>query len=270
MSSLIRNPKSASDWTHNDLRAYNIVIEEQTSELFFNDVNLPKPNCPQDFLYNGVSTENTSQVTDDLLWNMGEVTGESGLGENSVDQFARSLFVAIGFTSKHIHPSVRKPLKLLIGGEQKSAQTDVCLVYKHSGVLLLVQEDKAEGRPVIYGEAQLVAEAIAARQHNVIRGMIKQSSTEVIPAILMIGTYPVFYRIPISAELDLSIGSLSYPELETMVTKCSPKVPRHDERYSEGMRPLDNRDIILRYFEAFRRHVFIPCSEELLRTQLNL
>ena len=269
MSSLIRNPKSASNWTHNDLRSYRISVKEQDVKLFFGIDELPGPNCPKGFLYNLNVTENTDKATDDLLRGMRETDDQPGLGETSVDQFARSLFLETGFVNKKIYPYVRRPLPFLIGGEEKFAQTDVCLIYDNA-VLLLVQEDKAEGKPPGYGEAQLIAEAVAARQHNVIRGVLDENTKEVIPAILMVGTYPVFYKIPVSTELDLSIGSLSYPETETVVTKCSPKVPRPDERYGEGMRPLDNRDIILRYLEAFRRHVFIPCSEETLGIRLIL
>jgi len=263
MSSLIRTPKSASDWTHNDLKSYHVTIEEQTAALFFGQAKLPEPNCPEGFLHNLTTTENTDRATDELLWGIGDAEGRLGLGEASVDQFARSLFLETGFTNKRVRPSVRRPLPLLIGGEQRSAQTDVCLIYDDT-VLLLVQEDKAEGRPVGYGEAQLVAEAIAARQHNVIGGALDEDATETMPAILMIGTYPVFYRIPVSSELDLSVGSLSYPAAETKVTKCSPELPRPSMRYGEGMVPLDNRAVILRHFEAFRRYVFAPCSEATL------
>jgi hypothetical protein len=269
MSRLIRTPKSASDWTDNELDAYRVVIKEQTISSFFGTGELPEPNCPQDFLHNRTATENIDRATDSLLWYMEETAMQPRLGEAPVDQFARALFDATSFTSRRVHSSIRRPLQLLIGGEQRSAQTDVCLVYDRT-VLLLVQEDKAEDRPAGYGEAQLIAEAVAARQCNVRNGVLSREATEIIPAILMIGTYPIFYRIPVSAELSLSIASLSYPAIETVVTKCLPEVPRPESKYVEGMHPLDNRAAILRYLEAFRRHVFIPCSEEMLGTRLIL
>lgn len=266
MSRLIRTPKSASDWSYNELEAYNIVIKEQDPVSFFGTNELPEPNCPYDFLHNREATENVDRVTDNLLWNMEQTMM---LGEASVDQFAYTLLDATGFTSRCIHVSMRRPLELLVGGEQRSAQTDMCLVY-NSTIILLVQEDKTEDKFMGHGEAQLIAEAVAARQCNIHSRVLSKEATEIIPAVLMIGTYPVFYRIPVSAELSLSIASLGYPEIKTVVTKCSPRVSRPKERYSEGMRPLDNRDIILRYLEAFRRRVFIPCSEETLGTQLIL
>ena len=269
MSRLIRTPKSASDWTYNELDAYRIIVKEQTAISFFGTSELPEPNCPRDFLHNRTATENVDRITDKLIWHMEETTMQPRLGEASVDQFASALFDATGFTSRRVHSSMRRPLQLLIGGEQRSAQTDVCLIYDHT-VLLLVQEDKAGNQPAGYGEAQLIAEAVAARQCNVRNGILDKETTEIMPAILMIGTYPVFYKIPVSAELSLSIASLDVPKVETVVTKLSPEVPRPESKYTEGMQPLDNRTIILRYLEAFRRHVFIPCSEATLGTQLIL
>jgi hypothetical protein len=267
MSRLVRTPKSASDWTRHDLNAYRISVEEQDAALFFGVDELPEPNCPQDFLRYQARSPSTDETTDDLLWTMVSALGVAGLGEGSVDQFARSLLRALGFTSRAVCPLVRRPLELLMGGESRSAQTDVCLVYGDT-VLLLVQENKVEGAPPGRGEAQLIAEAIAARQFNVAAGAVDAGLTEVMPAILLTGTYPAFYRIPVSAELDTSIGSLGYPEEETRVARCTPRLPRPGTMRSEGMVPLDNRSIVLGYFEAFRRHVFIPCSEATLGVRL--
>jgi len=246
MSHLIRSPKSANDWTYNELRAYHIVVRDENAASFFGVDTLPEPNCPRDFLSELTSTPNTDPVTDDLIWNMEDASADSELGEGPVDMFARSLFVALGFTSKAVHPSVRRPLQLMIGGQPRSAQVDVCLVHDRM-VLLLVQEDKAEGK-----------------------APVSESDTVVVPAILMIGTYPVFYKIPVGMELDASVVSLAYPTSETEVTRCAPEVPRPGRRYRDGMYPLDSRAAILRYFEAFRRHVFIPCSEATLGVPLDL
>jgi len=269
MSRLIRTPKSASDWTDNELGAYRVVVEERTAASFFCTGELPEPNCPQDFLRNRTATVNVDLVTDRLLWNLEETIEQPRLREASVDLFAYALLDATGFTSRRIHPFIRRPLPLLIGGEQRSAQTDVCLLHDHT-VLLLVQEDKSDAGPAGYAEAQLVAEAVAARQHNVSNGTISSDATQTVPAILMIGTYPVFYKIPVSAELSLSIASLGYPATETVVTKCSPSVPRPSRRHRDGMDPLDSRTSILQHLEAFRRHVFIPCSEATLGAPLGL
>ncbi|KAI9446446.1 hypothetical protein H4582DRAFT_2052470 [Lactarius indigo] len=43
MAELIRNAKSASDWTRNELAAYNITVEYQDAATFFGTHNLPQP-----------------------------------------------------------------------------------------------------------------------------------------------------------------------------------------------------------------------------------
>ena len=68
----------------------------------------------------------------------------------------------------------------------------------------------------------------------------------------MIGTAPIFYRIPVTMALLQAAATASYPYEETIVLRYIPPVP-HQHRYrSDGMGPLDNRRIILQCFEAFK------------------
>ena len=72
------------------------------------------------------------------------------------------------------------------------------------------------------------------------------------PGIVMVGTSPIFFKIPITQTLTTHIGHGTYPPEETRVTFCYPPVPRPGHRYNEGMKPLDNRQEILKCFEAFK------------------
>lgn len=78
----------------------------------------------------------------------------------------------------------------------------------------------------------------------------------------MIGTAPIFYRIPVTTALLQALATASYPKEETIVIRHIPCVP-HQHRYrSDGMRPLENRRIILQYFEAFKSAIvrlLSPC-----------
>ena len=65
----------------------------------------------------------------------------------------------------------------------------------------------------------------------------------------MDGSMPTLYKIPITAELVRAVESGEQPEEETVVHAYVPEVPRPEE----GMKPLDNRHIILSCFEAFRK-----------------
>jgi hypothetical protein len=72
------------------------------------------------------------------------------------------------------------------------------------------------------------------------------------PGIVMIGTSPVFFKIPVTRTLLTHVHHGSYPPEETCVTYCNPSIPRPSHRYSEGMKPLDNRHEILKCYEAFK------------------
>ena len=71
------------------------------------------------------------------------------------------------------------------------------------------------------------------------------------PGIVMVGTSPAFFKIPVTQTLSDHIAYGSYPPAETQVTYCYP-VPHPARRRSEGMKPLDNRHEMLKCYEAFK------------------
>ena len=77
------------------------------------------------------------------------------------------------------------------------------------------------------------------------------------PGIVMVGTSPAFFKIPITQNLSDHIAHGTYPPAETRVTYCYPPVPRPARRHSEGMKPLDNRREMLKCYEAFKAIVGI-------------
>jgi hypothetical protein len=72
------------------------------------------------------------------------------------------------------------------------------------------------------------------------------------PGIIMVGTSPVFFKIPVTQTLSTHIHYGTYPPEETRVTYCYPPVPRPDRLSSEAMKPLDNRRDSLKCYEAFK------------------
>jgi hypothetical protein len=68
----------------------------------------------------------------------------------------------------------------------------------------------------------------------------------------MVGTFPRFYKIKVTMELDMAIRFGQYPTTRTVVHRHTPRILR---RRSGGMRPLDNRKVVLQCYEAFRRIV---------------
>ena len=80
---------------------------------------------------------------------------------------------------------------------------------------------------------------------------------QVMPGIVLIGTTPTFYKIPVTTGLVRHVAEGTYPPEKTIVFAHIPEVPRPNRRWSEGMKPLDNRAVILSCYEAFKRIVGI-------------
>jgi hypothetical protein len=257
MSQLIRSAKSASDWTVNELRAYNITIVYQDTATFFETPNLPLPA-----IHEGVLTapDPNDAVEDDvyqLLKHMDLAMSRSPAEESAVDDFAVVLLRALGYTRRGRVLRTRKDIPLIICGENRHAQTDVCILDEHE-IILLVQEDKRHLQ-MSDPEPQLIAKAIAAfAANNQSRQQILAQSpktSKLIAGITMKGTAPTFYKIQVTTELVISVGGGAYPEIPTIVYAHVPSIPRRHRRWSEGMKPLDNRRIILSCYEAFKNFV---------------
>ncbi len=114
----------------------------------------------------------------------------------------------------------RYAIHFVVCGENVAAQTDVCLIQRNSTSLLIVQSDKnalSSRDP----EPQVVAEAIAAFQQNNRKrtsvGLV-ELDTMVIPCITMIGTRPIFYKVPVTKALSDAVVTGRYPQQRTIVS----------------------------------------------------
>jgi hypothetical protein len=77
------------------------------------------------------------------------------------------------------------------------------------------------------------------------------------PGIVLVGTMPTFFKIPVTSNLVRHVQNGTYPPEPTVVSIHVPDFPRPRNRYKEGMRPLDNRQALLGSYEAFKRIVGI-------------
>jgi hypothetical protein len=177
--------------------------------------------------------------------------------ESAVNDFAVLLLQELGYLPVGRVIRTRKDIPLVICGENRHAKTDVCII-DDGGILLLVQEDKRHavaGNPV----PQLVAEAIAAfHSNNVTREQtfgLPRLPSKVVPGITMKGTSPTFFKVLVTQELATAVMGGVYPTTETIVQAHLPTIPRPLDRLNEGMKPLDNRLLIMACFEAFKQFV---------------
>jgi hypothetical protein len=67
---------------------------------------------------------------------------------------------------------------------------------------------------------------------------------------------PTFFKIPVTSTLVRHVRHGIYPSEPTVVSVQAPDLPR-PPRHNEGMRPLDNRQAVFRYYEAFKHIVGI-------------
>ncbi|KIK66411.1 hypothetical protein GYMLUDRAFT_55680 [Collybiopsis luxurians FD-317 M1] len=246
MANLLRSSKSGSDWTR-----------RQGHLEFFGVQALPPPTVNAELL----NVSEAQQMTDrnaDLI-NLLDLALIRDGEDSAVDDVAVELFKAMGYVNRHRTARTRKDLILFICGEFRHAKTDVCILNRvQDAIILLVQEDKRlDEVEKVDARAQLVAEAIAAfRRNNIIRenNGLEPLPEQIIPGITMVATTPTFFKIPVTAELVVHVGQGTYPLQTTLVTYCLPPLAR---RYSEGMKPLDNRQTILSCYEAFKTIVGI-------------
>jgi len=254
MANLLRTAKSGSDWTANELIAYNITLVPQSKEEFFGTIDFPDPTEPSllGFMTNETRQTAADKKTKQLLHYL-DLAMEPNIGqEAAVDNFAAELLRSLEYDDNDRIVFIRHAIPLLICGENSVAQTDVCIM-DDDEILLLLQEDKRL-TSMKDPEPQVIAEAIAAfalnnrkRERNL---NLPPRDTIMFPALTMVGTTPIFYKVTVTAALSRAVQTGTYPEIESRVLRYIPTLPR---RNSEGMRPLPNRLEILRCLEMFKK-----------------
>jgi|SRR5882724_1036751 len=264
MANIVRMPKSGSDWTANDLNAYNILVKPLDSTQFFGvrleEVVPSIEGIVIDFDYSTNEELVRPKEAKRLLQFLDLATRSPQ--ESTVDTFAEKLLNAMDYDTGDRLVCTRRILPLVICGHNSRAQTDICVLKdKTSPLLLMVQEDKRL-ETAKDPEPQVIAEAIAAfQENNKARSDLGLDSVDsmLVPCITMVGTFPRFYLVPVDKELNASVMSGQYPINTTVVLKHTPRVPR---RVSEGMKPIGSRKIILQCYEAFK--IFVNELEQLL------
>ncbi|KAF8804161.1 hypothetical protein BYT27DRAFT_7340435 [Phlegmacium glaucopus] len=260
MANLIRSAKSGSDWTSNELLAFNIKVVDTDTTIFFGNPELPQSFISPTIL-NNLDMPDGDLLDDERDFFLHLSSVENGFEESAVDDFAALLLRLMKYNSgRQRLIRSRKEIPFIMAGHRVDAKTDVCVI-EDGRFILLVQEGKRQGYNQDF-EPQLVAEAIAAfHQNNGIRRLagLPKLAHKLMPGIVMIGTAAVFYLIPVTDTLVDAISTASYPANKTVVLQFVPRVPdsTHYVDRGKGMRPLENRRIVLQYFEAFKKFVML-------------
>ncbi|KAF8965959.1 hypothetical protein BDZ97DRAFT_1729627 [Flammula alnicola] len=258
MANIIRSAKSGSDWTTNELRAYNIRIVDKDAATFFGHPNLPAPTVDPIILNNldtppGPITRST-RLFFRYLKDTTERFPPGPPTEAAIDDFVSHLLGLLGYDEPDRVIHQRMEIGFIMCGTRVDAKPDIC-VLDDDGYLLLVQADKHH-TSADDPEPQLIAEAIAAfyenNRHRRLVGLPVMQA-KVFAGITLMGTAPTFYKIRITDDLLESIMTAQFPLQQTVVHRLLPPVPDIAQYLTNGMRPLGNRRIILQCFEAFKQ-----------------
>lgn len=254
MSNLIRSTKSGSSWTSNDLYSYNIRVVNQTDNEFFGaSLDSVGLEIVSEGIINGTyPSADQEEYVQEFLTYLDLAMRIKESEESAVDDFAVFLLNMLGYKGDGRIIRTRKNIPLLMCGENTCAKTDVCVMSRDM-LLMLLQEDKSH----ISGsdpEPQVIAEAIAAFQHNnsvLSRDLgLREIEEYTFPCITMIGTSPVFYKIRVSSSLDNAVRFGTFPEEVTTVFRFDPLLGAR--RKSQGMTDIPSRKRILKCFRLFR------------------
>ncbi|KIJ15760.1 hypothetical protein PAXINDRAFT_176326 [Paxillus involutus ATCC 200175] len=236
MANLIRTAKSGSDWTANELLAYNITVSSVLPGQFFLTPDPSLDNIDPAILNSPPDDTNPATSRAAALYLDYLDLAARATQENFINDFAAETLKLLDFNDRGITVSTRFIIPLTTCGESnRVAQTDVCLIHTPTFVLL----------------ALVIAEAIAAFQFNnrkrKDRGL-NPLNAMTIPCITMKGTRPTFYLVPVTTELSNAVITGQYPATQTQVLRCV-TVAR---RASTGMEDTEYRKLALKRFLAFK------------------
>ena len=249
----VRAAKCRSDWTGNELIAYNIEIATETTEQFFGaaSVGVSLAHLDPLIIAGFADTENLSDATLRYLTHLDHAVHASQ--ESLIDEFSRQTLDLLGYSERGLTLYTRYNIPLTICGEDKNSQTDVCLVNGQTMILLILQKDKTAFNSSNPGP-QVIAEAIAAYQYNNDKrermGMAALGEM-VFPCITMAGTSPTFYLVPVNWALSNAVITGQYATAPTVVRKCV-TTAGHNRCLSEGMDRPKYRRVALQHFMAFK------------------
>ncbi|KAK0450584.1 uncharacterized protein EV420DRAFT_1630611 [Desarmillaria tabescens] len=261
MANIIRSAKSGSNWTINELLAYNINVLDEDVATFLGHPNSPAPTVDPIILGNPDTPLGPIMRSARLFFcYLKDVTERFPPGaptESAVHDFASYLLSLLRYDEpdRVIHQQVE--IGFIMCGMRVDAQPDICVLDndgKQSQLSTVFKYHMSAYDP----EPQLIAGAIAAfYENNRHRRLVGLPAMEakVFTAITLMGTTPTFYKFPITADLLQSIMTAQFPSQQTVVHKLIPPVPDIAKFLANGMRPLENRRIILQCFEAFKQFV---------------
>ena len=252
----IRPSKMGRKWTQDDVHAYNITVVYEDLETFFGVTDLPSPDVEIGALTAQDAASATGYpATSHMLLQMEDVVDpdvDPIHRRSDTVGFVLELLRVIRYAdARNKRFTIMWPKLQYLASQGAHPELDICIWDDSKTILLVVKVDRRKRG--FDPEARIVSDAIGAFHNDNIMRLkrfgTKPLDSKVMHGIVMDGTMPTFYKIPITAELVRAVEAGEQPEQETVVHAYRPEVPRPEE----GMKPLDNRYIILSCLASFRQ-----------------
>lgn len=255
MAHCTRVARPASEWMDGSFKAYHITVLPQTKRKFFGVPHLPLPTHPTlvDYM-NNERSQDASGHAKKLLHYLDILVVNRLLGGKTANaNFMAKLLETLGYDDHRRIIFICHPLPLTICGASLSSEMDISIIKDNEVLMLVCSEDK---RWRYDAEAAVIAGAIAAfTANNKVRvaSDLPPLSATTIPAIAMNGSNPIFYKIPVTAELSEAVARGAYPTNETRVLRYAPllRIPP-----MSGWSVHKHKPEVLADLEAFKQFVW--------------
>jgi hypothetical protein len=255
--------KPISSWTQGDLECGGYVqlpITYEDEISFFGTTPTPSLALSSDFLAcsdAGDALDGDKEVYE-LLQYLDATTMRTPGEESPVNDFVVALLRALNFAPKGAMIRTQKDFLFRTPNNVQHVKADVCIL-EGTDPLLIIQEDKLHLDPFYNVFVHLIATAVASfsadasyrKQYDIL-----ERRTDTIHGIIMNGSWPTFYKIPYLRTLAESITERPPWAHSIQIKAYRPTVPRSLQREREGMKPLDNRKIIISSFLRFKYLMF--------------
>ena len=256
-------PKPISAWTEADLVAggySSLPVIYQDELSFFGTTPTPSLALSSDFLacLDAEDALDGDKEAYELLQYLDATTMRTPGEESPVNDFVVALLRALNFAPKGAMIRTQKDLPFRTRHGVQHVKADVCIL-EGTNPLLIIQEDKSHLDPFYNTFVRLIATAVASfgvdasyrTQYD-----IEARRNDTIHGIIMNGSWPTFYKIPNSRTVVNQIEAWGSGSWTYQIQVYRPSVQRPLQREREGMKPLDNRKIILSSFLRFKYSMF--------------
>jgi hypothetical protein len=182
--------------------------------------------------------------------------------ESLLDNLMAGTLHILGFNRKNRTVATNFTMSLNMCHSQKHAETNVCILDGETGMVLCLVENKTKWNKA-NPEPQLIAEAIAAFEHNNFQRALHGRpclGSMTIPAIAMRNSCPTFYLIPVSMHLSNAVSIGKRPSHQTRVLKCG-ALADYWGRGPIGMKYVRYRRLVFQCLLAFKERAEGPWDE---------